>query len=143
MKKFKKTLAPPVLGKREIQTLDFFWAQETCSLSASNIIRLLEEQSNSGCCSITINTVQSTLERLWRKGLLTRVKEGKAYFYSCRYSKQEVISSLLLEIQDEMGQGDELVMLSGIVEYLHGQDSVLTEKILAVCAQHLKSPEKV
>jgi predicted transcriptional regulator len=138
MKKFRKTLEPPVLGKREIQTLDFFWTQANCVLSASNVLQLLEQQSKNGSSEITINTVQSTLERLWRKGLLTRSKEGKAYYYSSRYSKQEVISSLLLEIQDEMGQGDELVMLSGIVEYLQGQDSVLTEKILAVCAQHLK-----
>lgn len=142
MKKLRKALEPPILGKREIQTLDFFWAHGKQTLSASDVKQLLEKQAKTGCITITINTVQSTLERLWRKNLLTRSKSGKAYFYSCRFSKQEVISSLILEIQDEMGQGDELVMLSGIVEYLHGQDSILTDKILAVFAQHFNRQEE-
>jgi predicted transcriptional regulator len=121
----KEKLKPPMLGRREIQTLDLFWQQEDASLTAQNIRDLLESGQNSSIKLISLNTIQSTIERLWRKGLLTRSKIGKAYIYASRYSKQEVISSLLSEIRDEMGQGDELIMLSGIMVYLNNWNSEL------------------
>jgi predicted transcriptional regulator len=38
---------------------------------------------------ITLNTVQSTVERLYRKGLLTREKVSHAYVYAPRVSREE------------------------------------------------------
>ena len=125
-----------MLGRREIQTLDLFWRQEDLSLTAQNIRDLLESEQNSSIKLISINTIQSTIERLWRKGLLTRSKIGKAYIYCSRYSKQEVISSLLSEICDEMGKGDELVMLSGIMTYLNNWNSDLGSRVLALFNEH-------
>lgn len=125
-----------MLGRREIQTLDLFWRQEDLSLTAQNILDLLESEQNSSIKLISINTIQSTIERLWRKGLLTRSKIGKAYIYCSRYSKQEVISSLLSEICDEMGKGDELVMLSGIMTYLNNWNSDLGSRVLALFNEH-------
>lgn len=132
----KEKLKPPMLGRREIQTLDLFWRQEDLSLTAQNILDLLESEQNSSIKLISINTIQSTIERLWRKGLLTRSKIGKAYIYCSRYSKQEVISSLLSEICDEMGKGDELVMLSGIMTYLNNWNSDLGSRVLALFNEH-------
>ena len=132
----KEKLKPPMLGRREIQTLDLFWRQEDLSLTAQNIRDLLESEQNSSIKLISINTIQSTIERLWRKGLLTRSKIGKAYIYCSRYSKQEVISSLLSEICDEMGKGDELVMLSGIMTYLNNWNSDLGSRVLALFNEH-------
>jgi predicted transcriptional regulator len=132
----KEKLKPPMLGRREIQTLDLFWQQEDASLTAQNIRDLLESGQNSSIKLISLNTIQSTIERLWRKGLLTRSKIGKAYIYASRYSKQEVISSLLSEIRDEMGQGDELIMLSGIMVYLNNWNSELGSRVCALFSEH-------
>jgi len=38
---------------------------------------------------ITLNTIQSTVERLYRKGLLTREKVSHAYVYAPRVSREE------------------------------------------------------
>ncbi|GAC12972.1 BlaI/MecI/CopY family transcriptional regulator [Aliiglaciecola lipolytica] len=136
--KQKTDLVPPVLGKREIQTLNLFWGEDESGLSAIDISELMEKQSG-GECPVSLNTIQSTIERLWRKNLLSRKKVGKAYIYLPRYSKKQVISSLISEIRDEMGQGDESIMLSGIIEYLQDLDSDLTSKLLNVFKQHNKS----
>lgn len=132
----KKTLVAPTLGQREIQTLDFFWQNSQQALSALEVKTLVEKHSGSLDESISINTIQSTMERLWRKGLLSRNKVGKAYLYRAVFTKQEVISSLLSDIKNEMGQGDDLVMLSGIVEYLQAWDPDLSSKIVAVFNEH-------
>ncbi len=138
----EKPLAPPVLGQREIQTLDFFWSQQQGQLSALDVKRLIDSRTFGSDDAISISTIQSTMERLWRKGLLSRKKEGKAFIYCACYSKQEVISSLLSEIKNEMGQGDELVMMSGIVEYLQSWDSALSAKIVAVFNEHTAAVKK-
>ncbi len=44
---------------------------------------------------ITLNTVQSTLERLFRKRILKREKISHAYEYSARLSRQELINKLV------------------------------------------------
>jgi predicted transcriptional regulator len=43
----------------------------------------------SPCGRITLDTVQSTLERLFRKGLLAREKMSHAYVYSAALSRAE------------------------------------------------------
>ena len=45
--------------------------------------------------AIALNTVQSTLERLFRKGLLQRKKVRHAYQYSAAVSRQELIGRLV------------------------------------------------
>jgi predicted transcriptional regulator len=44
---------------------------------------------------ITVNTVQSTLERLYRKGLLARDKVSHAYAYRPAVSRQELVGRLV------------------------------------------------
>lgn len=72
---------------------------------------------------ISINTIQSTIERLWKKKLLSRHKQGKAYIYTSMYSKQEVISSLIKEISDALGEGDDNAIMSGIFTFLKSRNS--------------------
>ena len=38
----------------------------------------------------TYTTIMTTMDRLFRKGLLVRVQEGKAFRYSARYSPEEL-----------------------------------------------------
>lgn len=114
----KSALAAPVLGQREIETLGFFWRTENAHYSATDILELLRQQAESTEHIISLNTVQSTTERLWRKKLLTRYKQGKAYKYVCVYSKQEVIGSLIDEISRSLGEDDDTAIISGIFTFL-------------------------
>jgi predicted transcriptional regulator len=47
---------------------------------------------------ITLNTVQSTMERLYRKGQLAREKVSHAYVYSARLSRQEAQARILQDV---------------------------------------------
>jgi predicted transcriptional regulator len=114
----KAALAAPVLGRREIETLDLFWNDDRVALSASDIINQLKRQAEYPDDVVSLNTIQSTIERLWKKKLLSRHKHGKAFMYTSVYSKQEVISSLIKEISDALGHGDESVIISGIFTFL-------------------------
>lgn len=125
----KPALRPPVLGKREIETLDLFWQAHSTCLSATDILKVLETRASHPSDLISINTIQSTIERLWKKKLLSREKQGKAYIYSALYSKEEVISSLIKEISDALGQGDDSVIMSGIFTFLKTKNT----------KQHLKA----
>lgn len=47
---------------------------------------------------ITVNTVQSTLERLCRKRLAARSKRGRSYCYAARVSREEWVARCLEEL---------------------------------------------
>ncbi len=119
----KPPLTAPVLGQREIETLGLFWQDSSASLSATDILTLIVNQTDEPNEVITINTVQSTIERLWKKKLLSRRKQGKAFIYAPIYTKQEVMSSLIKQISDTLGGGDDSAIMSGIFTFLKGRDT--------------------
>lgn len=119
----KAPLTAPVLGQREIDTLRLFWRSEATTLSATDIHKILRDQADTPQDVISINTIQSTIERLWKKNLLSRNKQGKAFIYKAAYSKQEVISSLISEISDALGEGDDSAIMSGIFTFLKSKNT--------------------
>lgn len=133
----KPPLSAPVLGQREIETLGLFWRDEKVPLSASDILGMLLSQAKDPGDVISINTIQSTIERLWKKQLLSRHKEGKAYIYTSMYSKQEVISSLIEEISDALGGGDDSAIMSGIFTFLKSKNTGNKVKLLQTLEQEV------
>jgi predicted transcriptional regulator len=60
---------------------------------------------------ITPNTVQSTLERLHRKGMATRCKRGRAYRYGAALSRRDWLSGAIEELlRGVPGAGAETVL---------------------------------
>lgn len=110
--KRSRTQTPP-LGERELAILDLLWQRSPCS--AKDILALLPEKN------ISLNTVQSTIERLHRKQLLTREKVGRQYLYSPTQSKADFIGQLLCDIADEIAGGEMAPMLSGFQKFLESQ----------------------
>jgi predicted transcriptional regulator len=131
--KFKPLLPPPVLGRREIDTLNLFWRAKQPQLSASDIHCMFIEQAKEYDHVVSINTIQSTTERLWRKKLLNRYKQGKAYIYTCAYSRQELIGSLISEISDALGAEGDSAIISGILIFLKSRNK--DSKLNAFMAQ--------
>jgi len=68
------------LGPLEQRLLDALWAR------GSATVRELVE---SGCEDLAYTTVMTTLDRLFKKGLLTRSEEGRAFRYAARFSREE------------------------------------------------------
>jgi BlaI family transcriptional regulator, penicillinase repressor len=69
------------LGPLEQRMLDALWAR------GNGTVRELVE----ACCGdLAYTTVMTTLDRLFKKGLLTRSEEGRAFRYVPRFSRDEL-----------------------------------------------------
>jgi predicted transcriptional regulator len=75
-----RSAAARQLGPLEQRLLDGLWDQ-----GSSTVRELLE----SGCPELAYTTVMTTLDRLYKKGLLTRSEEGRAFRYAPRLSREE------------------------------------------------------
>jgi predicted transcriptional regulator len=69
------------LGPLEQCLLEGLWVR------GSATVRELVE---SGCQDLAYTTVMTTLDRLFKKGLLTRSEEGRAFRYAPRFSREEL-----------------------------------------------------
>jgi len=81
---------PLKLGDLEIATLEAIWARGEAEA------RALHERFGESR-GISLSTVQSTLERLHRKGLLTRHKVSHAYVYAPAETREKVMARLVDE----------------------------------------------
>lgn len=117
----KRRQRMPNLGARELEALECLWAQRSSSAVS------LRAQLAGG--RIALSTVQSTLERLYRKGLVTREKDGRAYRYAPACSRSQFIGLLLRDIADDVAGGELAPMMSGFAEYIAGEDQEIDPEL--------------
>ena len=78
----------------------------------------------------TYTTIMTTMDRLFRKGLLGRVQEGKAFRYSARYSPEELERVAAMNgIRQLLGSEYASLHLSYLVEAVSAQDEKLLEEL--------------
>lgn len=65
---------------------------------------------------ITLNTIQSTLKRLFEKGLLERDKVSHAHVYRARLSREDFHRDLVGELVGNLMQGHAEVIVSAFVD---------------------------
>lgn len=65
---------------------------------------------------ITLNTVQSTMERLSRKGLLDRRKVSHAYVYSARLSREGFGAGIVRDVVQRFLGGEPAPLLAAFVD---------------------------
>ena len=120
----------PDLGARELEIRECLWAQRAASA--------LDLRSRLAGGRIALSTVQSTLERLYRKGLVVREKDGRAYRYAPAYSRSQFIGLLLRDIADDVAGGELAPMMSGFAEYIAGEDPEIDPELarLLACIIH-------
>jgi len=69
------------LGPLEQRMLEALWTRGN-----STVRELVEEEGQ----SLAYTTVMTTLDRLFKKGLLQRAEEGRAFRYAPRFSREEL-----------------------------------------------------
>lgn len=112
----KKTKIP-TLGAREIEVLQILWREG--QLSAQQVLEHIGQHA------LSLSSMQSTLERLYRKQLLSREKSGRYYLYKASVSQTSIISGLLQDIASQISDGDMAPMISGFMEFV-GEESLNT-----------------
>jgi predicted transcriptional regulator len=90
---FKLGVGPTghVLGELETAIMDVFW--KVRELTVTGVEDKLRESR-----AIAHTTVLTTLDRMYRKGYLGREKQGKAFVYSARYSRDEFERGMAQEV---------------------------------------------
>lgn len=119
----------PAIGTRELDVLEVLWQEEPCNLSAITVQSKLSADCSFPYKAITVNTVQSTLERLVKKKLLGRTKISRAFYYYPIVPKQELIGGLIRDIAKDMSDGDMNLMISGFIDFVSAEDPTLSKKM--------------
>lgn len=89
--------------------------------------------------AITLNTVQSTMERLYRKGLLRREKVSHAYLYSAQLTREALATQLMLQTLADLRahRGEPLLVAFVDVAERAGEESLA--RLEALVAERLLS----
>jgi predicted transcriptional regulator len=109
-----RALPIPSLGELELAVLEHVWqAGEVTAKDAHAELGVSR--------GISLNTVQSTLERLARKALLDRSKRGHAYRYTARISREELIADLVGDVVGRL-QGDAATSIMAFLDTVDDLD---------------------
>lgn len=112
----------PQLGPFERQVLQALWSQ-----GSATVRELLAD----GRIHQAYTTVMTTMDRLYKKGLLDRIAEGKAFRYTPRFTPEELQRDTALEsIRQLLGSGDPSSLpLSYLVDALSTHDMQLLDEL--------------
>ncbi len=110
-----------VLGELETAVMELLWTQP--GQTVTDVERRLQQSR-----PIAHTTVLTTLDRLHRKGYLTRAKRGKAFVYAPRLSRDEFERGLAEEVLGALLGHFSAPALSAFVD-LVGEDPGALERL--------------
>ena len=117
-----------VLGELESAVLEHLWSQGAEDVKGVHRALGLSR-------GIKLNTVQSTMERLYRKGLLTRDKVSHAYVYRAGVTREQLSTRVIGEVVDQLAGGEPNVMLSAFVSLAEREGDDALAQLEALIAQ--------
>ena len=86
----------PPLGDLEIRVLEHLWLSG--EMSAKDMHERINQERINQKRNASANSVQSAMERLYRKGLLGRYKSSHRYLYKPEVSKTDLLGSLINDL---------------------------------------------
>ena len=116
-------VASTALGHLERQTLEEIWQRG--EISVRDVFVRFEKR-------IAYTTVMTTLDRLYKKGLLSRRKSGRAFLYSALVTSDEFEQRIAEDVIDGLlGQRSESVepILACIVDTISDNDRELLNEL--------------
>jgi len=123
-----------VLGELESAVLEHLWARGAEGVKGVHQAIGLRR-------GIKLNTVQSTMERLFRKGLLGRDKVSHAYVYRTEVSREQLSTQVIGEVMEQLSGGESSVMLSAFVNLAEREGDEALAALEALIAQK-RNPSK-
>jgi len=80
---------------------------------------------------VAYTTVMTTMDRLFKKGLLTRQKVGRAFVYRASASRAEIEGAVATELVHSLLQreGEPLPVLSSLVDAVSDRDRALLDEL--------------
>lgn len=115
-----------ILGDLEKRVLQYLW--EALEADAKQVHAALTQRQGG-----TLNTIQSTLDRLFKKDLLSRQKQGHAYYYRARVGREELIAQLIQNVTGDFIGADEnslIAAFSSVSAGLNDQQLLQLEELI-------------
>jgi predicted transcriptional regulator len=124
LRSFFETSLWAQLGPLERQVLRAVWGRGTATV---------HEVREDGKIWQTYTTIMTTMDRLFKKGLLDRSTDGRAFRYSARYGPKELQSMTAgSSIKQILGSEFALLHLSYFVEAVGAHDARLLDQLQAL-----------
>jgi predicted transcriptional regulator len=110
------------LGPLEQELLSALWMRGSATV---------RELLDAGGINLAYTTVMTTLDRLYKKQLLNRSAEGRAFRYSPRYTQEELEKAAVGEtVRQLLGSGEAAALpLSYLVEAVSEHDAALLDDL--------------
>jgi predicted transcriptional regulator len=118
-----RTSQPPVLGPLEIRIMEVLWSVGQSSVR--DVVEKLERK-------LAYTTVMTTLDRLFKKGMLNRQKSERAFLYWPRLSSQEWDRQRAGDLVAGFLSGPQPsreLLLSSLVDAVGQHDAVLLDEL--------------
>lgn len=117
------------LGDLEVEVLEQLWKLGSGDVRAVHFA-LADGRDNHP------NTVQSALERLFRKGLLDREKRSHAYIYSPKVNQSELAARLIEETLNRVRTSELMPTLAAFVDLAAEQDPAALDELERILQSH-------
>ena len=114
---------PPALGPLEIAVLEILWEH-----GESNVHDVIEKLGR----PLAYTTIMTTLDRLYKKGLLDRHKSERAFLYSTRQTRREWEQKRAGEFMADFLNGHQSngeMLISCLVEAVGQKDEALLDEL--------------
>jgi predicted transcriptional regulator len=110
------------LGSLERRVMDLVWDRGTLSVRAA-----LPDLGT----EVAYTTLMTTFDRLFKKGLLERRKQGRAYVYSAAATSNELQRSVARDLVTGLleGGGEARPLLSSLVDAVGESDHMLLDEL--------------
>jgi predicted transcriptional regulator len=110
------------LGPLELRVVEHLWGCE-----AGRSVREVQAALGDG---LAYTTVMTTLDRLYKKGLLARRKDGRAFRYAARTSREAFAAGLLRRALDRLvGRSAARPLLASLVNAVGEHDRELLPEL--------------
>ncbi len=117
-----------VFGPLELSVLEALWKRP----AAVNVKTVQEDFP-----AVAYTTLMTTLDRLYKKAMLVRTKQGRAFFYAARFSREELQSRLAADVFESLigGSTGTRPLLSSFVEAVGERDEMLLDELEVLLEQ--------
>ncbi|UAA39065.1 BlaI/MecI/CopY family transcriptional regulator [Paraneptunicella aestuarii] len=116
------------LGELEKQVLQHLWS---VSEADAKQVHLILGQAR----GISLNTIQSTLDRLFKKKLLSRTKQGHAYLYRTAIDREGLISKLISNVTSDFVEEGEHSLIAAFCSESANLDDAQLDQLQALIEQ--------
>lgn len=127
---------PNTLGELELCVMSEVWQAQ--GIDAKRIVERISQHHPS-----TLSTIQSTLERLVRKGMLDREKQGQAFSYTAIVSRAELLGLLMKDVIRLLHDGSPDTILSSFVNVASRIDTSALDQLERLIRHKREQLEKL